>query len=109
MDIPALWTLGEHLLVEVELIVAVVLVEGIEVFYIFGVGVGIDESELHLMRFVLEVKVEGALQFSRFPQNKRTFGGNARPPGPLIRLSLLNLALPVDRSVALGELVLHDF
>lgn len=107
MHIPAFWTLGEDLLVEVELIVAVVLVEGVEVFYVFGVGVGVDEGELYLVRLVLEVEVEGALEFPRFPENKRTLGGNARPAGPLIRFALLNLALPIDRPVALGELVLR--
>jgi hypothetical protein len=87
--------------------VAVVLVEGVEVFYVFGVGVGVDEGELHLVRLVLEVEVEGALEFPRFPENKRTLGGDARPAGPLIRFALLNLALPIDRPVALGELVLR--
>ena len=108
MDIPALGTLGEHLLVEVELIVAVKLIQRIEIFYILRVSVGIDEREFHFVRLVLELKVESTLQLARFSQQQRTFSGNPRPLGPPIGLSLLNLTLPVDWSIALGKLVLRE-
>jgi len=59
--IPALRTAGEYLLVEVELVVAVVLVEAVEVLYVAGVGVGVGEGEFHAVLLRPEGELEHAL------------------------------------------------
>jgi hypothetical protein len=69
VDVPLVGTLYENLLVEVELVVAVVLIEGSQIFYISGIGVGIGKSELCLVIFVPEMKLKGAFQFASLAQD----------------------------------------
>lgn len=46
---------------EVELIVVVVVVEGVEELYIAGVAVGVGEGEFEAVLFVFEGELEDAL------------------------------------------------
>ena len=61
VDISPLWTLDEHFLVEVKIIIAVVLVESIEVLNVASVSVRIDEGELHTVVFISEGKLKTTL------------------------------------------------
>lgn len=108
MYIPALWTVSEYLLVEVELIVAVVLVQTIEVLDVAGVAVWICECELDAVLLIAERELEHALQFAGFTQDQWAFGGNAGPVGPISVLSFLQCAFAVDRPIALGMLILRE-
>ena len=64
---------------EVEVLVTIVLVEAVQVLNVAGIGVWVGKSELRLMIFVPEGKLEYYLEFTRLSQNQWTFGRNAVP------------------------------
>ena len=49
---------------EVELIVGVVLIEGVEILDVLGVGVGVGESELDVVLVVFEEELELDLELA---------------------------------------------
>jgi hypothetical protein len=61
MNIPFLWAFDQHFLIEVKLLSAVVLVQGLQKFDVISVSVGIGKGKLHLLILIFEVKVKAAL------------------------------------------------
>lgn len=82
MDVSLLRTQGEHFLVEVELLIAVKLVQAVEEFDVSGVAVGEGEGEFSLVFLAPEEELEYHLQFTSLAHNQRRLGGNAGPGRP---------------------------
>lgn len=82
VDVSLLRTQGEHFLVEVELLIAVKLVQAVEEFDVSGVAVGEGEGEFSLVFLAPEEELEYHLQFTSLAHNQRRLGGNAGPGRP---------------------------
>lgn len=76
-------TVDQDLLVEVKLIIAVILIQSIQVLDVLGEGVWIGEGELDFMLLGFEEIVERYLKFTCFTEDEWGFGWNTRPGGPV--------------------------
>lgn len=91
---------------EVEVLVTIVLVEAVQVLNVAGIGVWVGKSELSLMIFVPEGKLEYHLEFTRLSQNQWTFGRDAVPVRPL---ASGKRPFTIDWSVTFRGLVLNQY
>jgi|JI6StandDraft_1071083.scaffolds.fasta_scaffold196626_2 hypothetical protein len=82
VDVSLLRTQGEHFLVEVELLIAVKLVQAVEEFDVSGVAVGESESEFSLVFLTSKEELEYDLQFTSLAHNQGRLRGNAGPGRP---------------------------
>lgn len=79
VHIPTLRTASQHFLVEVKLVMAVILVQRVQVLLIPREAIGEGEGELSSVLLMSEGKLELTLQFSVFPEDQGALSGHTGP------------------------------